>query len=118
MRRLLFVTSVMGAALAVSPLAAAQPPAGDSAVKVQAVYGPEQFALAGVKTDITPCAGGTALPSVTTGNDGTVTAAVPSGCYQIQIATPTGCALDGDASQQVNTVPGPAPLATFRFRCA
>ncbi|MEV6771574.1 hypothetical protein AB0N05_23415 [Nocardia sp. NPDC051030] len=119
MRRTLFVTSVLAAtAFAVAPLATAEPPAGDSAVKVQAVFGVEQFPIAGVAADLAPCAGGAALPTVTTGNDGTVTPAVPAGCYKVQITTPSGCTLDGDAAQQVTTMVGVTPTATFRFRCA
>ncbi|WP_330183104.1 hypothetical protein OHB26_05250 [Nocardia sp. NBC_01503] len=117
MRSTLFVMSVLGAATVFAPLASAQPPAGDSAVKVQAVYGVEQFPIAGVTADVTPCAGGAAT-TVTTATDGSATYTGGSGCYRVQVATPSGCALDGDAAQQVSTVPGITPTATFRFRCA
>ncbi|GAB4583509.1 hypothetical protein [Nocardia sp. IFM 10818] len=117
MRRTLFVSSVAAAALACAPLAAAQPPAGDPGVRVQTVWGPEQFAIAGVTAEVTPCAGGPAA-SVVTGADGFATAAVGPGCYRVQVGTPTGCGLDGDAIQQVTALPGITPIATFRFRCA
>ncbi|MFF2552372.1 hypothetical protein ACFVUS_15315 [Nocardia sp. NPDC058058] len=117
MRSMLFALSVVGAAVALAPLAAADP-AGDSAVKVQAVYGVEQFPIAGVTADVTPCTGGPAAGTITTGRDGSATFIGGSGCYRVQVATPTGCSLDGDAAQQVSTVPGIIPVATFRFRCA
>ncbi|MEV6071771.1 hypothetical protein AB0L82_34965 [Nocardia sp. NPDC052001] len=119
MRSMLFALSVVGAAVALAPLAAAEPPpAGDSAVQVQAVYGVEQFPIAGVTADVTPCAGGPVAGTVTTGRDGSATYIGGSGCYRVQVSTPMGCSLDGDAAQQVSTVPGIIPTATFRFRCA
>ncbi|MRH88931.1 hypothetical protein GFY24_16005 [Nocardia sp. SYP-A9097] len=118
MRSTLFVMSVIGAATVMAPPASAQPPAGDSAVKVQTVYGVEQFPIAGVTADVTPCAGGAAAATVTTGIDGSATYIGGSGCYRVQVATPSGCALDGDPAQQVSAVPGITPIATFRFRCA
>ncbi|WP_067562295.1 hypothetical protein [Nocardia acidivorans] len=117
MRSTLFVLSVLGAATVLAPSASAQPPAGDAAVKVQAVYGVEQFPIADVTAAITPCAGGAAT-TVTTARDGNATYTGGAGCYRVQVTTPTGCALDGDAAQQVNAVPGITPTATFRFRCA
>ncbi|WP_157574422.1 hypothetical protein [Nocardia jejuensis] len=116
MRRTLFLMSVLVASLASAPLAAAQPPA-DSAVTVRAGFGPEQFPIAGVSADVTPCAGGAAVP-VTTGKDGSATAPVAAGCYRVQVATPSGCTLDGDATQQVTAIAGITPIASFRFRCA
>ncbi|WP_067548874.1 hypothetical protein [Nocardia crassostreae] len=118
MRRTLFVSSVVGAALAVAPLATAQPPAADPGVKVQTVWGPEQFAIAGVTAEVSPCTGGPVAASVITGADGFATAAVGPGCYSIAVGTPSGCGLDGEPIQQVTALPGITPTATFRFRCA
>lgn len=117
MRRTLLVTSVLAAACALAPLAGAEP-SGDPVVKVQAVYGPEQFPMAGVAADIGPCGGGAKIATVTTGLDGSAVYNGATGCYRVQISTPTGCGLDGDAALEVTSVPGITPLATFRFRCA
>ncbi|WP_196054516.1 hypothetical protein [Nocardia aurantiaca] len=117
MRRTLLATSALAAACLLAPPAAAEPPA-DPAVKVQAVYGPEQFPMAGVAADIAPCGGGANVATVTTGTDGTAVYTGALGCYRVQVSTPIGCALDGDAALQVTSVPGVTPLATFRFRCA
>ncbi|MEC3954729.1 hypothetical protein VMT65_16945 [Nocardia sp. CDC153] len=117
MRRTLLVTSALAAACALAPLAQADPPA-DPALKVQAVYGPEQFPMAGVAADIAPCGGGANLATITTGNDGTAVYPGAPGCYRVQIGTPVGCALDGDAALELTSVPGSTPVATFRFRCA
>lgn len=118
MRRSLFVISVLGAALAMSPLAAAEGPAADSSVQVKAVYGSEQFPIAGVTAEISPCSGGPALTTVTTDATGTATLNVAAGCYRVQAGTLSGCAVDGYAVQQVTVVPGISPIASFRFRCA
>ncbi|MFE3195686.1 hypothetical protein ACFXHA_42260 [Nocardia sp. NPDC059240] len=117
MRRTLLITSALVAACAWAPLAVADPPA-DPALKVQAVYGPEQFPMAGVAADISPCGGGANLATITTGTDGSAVYPGAPGCYRVQVSAPTGCALDGDAAQQVTSIQGVTPLATFRFRCA
>ncbi|AYF74962.1 hypothetical protein D7D52_15085 [Nocardia yunnanensis] len=117
MRRTLLVTSALVAACAWAPLAVADPPA-DPALKISAVYGPEQFPMAGVAADIAACGGGASLATVTTGTDGTAVYAGAPGCYRVQISTPTGCALDGDAAVQLTSAPGIIPSATYRFRCA
>ncbi|MFE3984039.1 hypothetical protein ACFXPR_06125 [Nocardia tengchongensis] len=117
MRRTLLVTSVLAAACALAPSAAAEPPA-DSALKVQAVYGTEQFPMAGVAADITPCGGGANPATITTGIDGSAVYPGAPGCYRVQISTPVGCSLDSDAALEVTSVPGVTPVATFRFRCA
>ncbi|MEV6101653.1 hypothetical protein [Nocardia sp. NPDC051981] len=116
MRRTLLVTSALAAACALAPLASAEPPA-DPAVKVQAVYGPEQFPMAGVAADIAPC-GGANVATLTTGVDGTAVYNGALGCYRIQVSTPIGCALDSDPAVQVTSAPGVTPPAIFRFRCA
>ncbi|MBL1074900.1 hypothetical protein JK358_10900 [Nocardia sp. 2] len=119
MRRTMFLTATLAAAaFVVAPAADAQPAGGDSAVRVQAVWGPEQFPIAGVTAEITSCAGGPALGTVTTGNDGTATFTGGAGCYRVAAGTLSGCSVDGDAAQQVTTMPGLTPTATFRFRCA
>ncbi|UGT39410.1 prealbumin-like fold domain-containing protein [Nocardia yamanashiensis] len=115
MRRSLFALSVLAAACAATPLAAAEP--ADAAVQVRAVWGPEQFPIGEVAAEVAPCTGG-APATVTTGADGTATFHGGAGCYQVKVATPTGCSLDGDPTQQVTAVPGITPIATFRFRCA
>ncbi|WP_405489730.1 hypothetical protein [Nocardia sp. NBC_00511] len=117
MRRPLFILSLLAVAAAVSPLAAAEGPT-DPAVKVQAVYGPEQFPMAGVATDVSPCAGGASVATLTTGNDGAALYNGAPGCYAVKVSAPVGCALDGDATQQVTSVQGVTAVATFRFRCA
>ncbi|MFJ4658421.1 hypothetical protein ACIP5Y_44730 [Nocardia sp. NPDC088792] len=117
MRRLLFATSVLAAAVAAAPFAAAQPPA-DPVVKVQAVFGPEQFPMAGVTADVAPCAGGASVATLTTGDDGSATYNGAIGCYKVQVSAPIGCSLDGDAAQQVTSLPGLTPTALFHFRCA
>ncbi|MFE3060133.1 hypothetical protein [Nocardia sp. NPDC059239] len=117
MRRTLLVTSALAVACALAPLASAEPPA-DPAVKVQAVYGPEQFPMAGVAADIAPCGGGANVATLTTGVDGTAVYNGALGCYRVQVSTPIGCALDSDPAVQVTSVPGVTPPATFRFRCA
>ncbi|MGV9667554.1 hypothetical protein ACWDUL_33900 [Nocardia niigatensis] len=117
MRRTPLVTSVLAAACALTPLAAAEPPA-DPALKVQAVFGPEQFPMAGVAADIAPCGGGANVASLTTGADGTAVYTGALGCYRVQVSTPIGCALDGDQAVQVTSAPGVTPVANFRFRCA
>ncbi|QLY32118.1 prealbumin-like fold domain-containing protein [Nocardia huaxiensis] len=119
MRRTLFLTSALiAAACAAGPMAAAQPAAGDSALRVQAVWGPEQFPIAGVIVDIASCAGGPTLATVTTGDDGTATFTGGAGCYRVAATPMSGCSVDGDHAQQVTTMPGVTPTATFRFRCA
>ncbi|MFE6862505.1 hypothetical protein [Nocardia sp. NPDC057668] len=118
MRRTLFVLAVCAASLAAAPLAAAQPPAVDTGVQVRAVYGPEQFPIAGVTADITPCAGGPALPAVTTDATGAATVPAGAGCYRVRAGDLSGCAVDGDPVQQVSVVPGITAIATFRYRCA
>ncbi|MFJ9368178.1 hypothetical protein ACIRRA_27660 [Nocardia sp. NPDC101769] len=117
MRRTLLVTSALAAACALAPLAAAEPPA-DPALKVQAVYGPEQFPMAGVAADIAPCGGGANVATLTTGADGTAVYNGAAGCYRVQVSAPIGCALDSDSAVQVTSATGVTPLATFRFRCA
>ncbi|MFC3437207.1 hypothetical protein [Nocardia seriolae] len=116
MRRTLLVTSVLAAACALAPVAAAEP--AGPALTIQAVYGPEQFPMAGIAADIALCGGGANLATVTTGIDGSAVYNGAPGCYRVQIATPIGCALDGDAAVQITSVPGGTPPATFRFRCA
>ncbi|MFF0637607.1 hypothetical protein ACFYTS_34515 [Nocardia sp. NPDC004151] len=117
MRRTLIVMSALAAACALAPQAGAEP-AADPALKVQAVFGTEQFPMAGVAADIAPCGGGASLATITTGADGSAVYAGAPGCYRVQVAAPIGCMLDGDSALEVTSVPGTTPLAAFRFRCA
>ncbi|WP_329408251.1 hypothetical protein OG563_38615 [Nocardia vinacea] len=121
MRNTLLVTSVLGAALvAMLPAGAvgAQGP-GDGPLKVQATTGTDQLPVTGVGVGITTCAAGPVLTTLTTGRDGTVTQAFPSGCYQAQVTSvPSGCELASIAYVQVNVAPGTTQVACFQFRCA
>lgn len=118
MRRTLAVLAVLTAPLAAAPLAAAQPPAAAAGVQVRAVYGPEEFPIAGVTAEITPCAGGPVLSTVTTDVTGAATLPAGAGCYAVRAGELSGCMVDGDPVQQVAVVPGLTAVATFRFRCA
>lgn len=118
MRRILFTASAL-AVLALTPaLAAAQGP-GQVAVRLQASTLGTNFPVTGLSASLTPCSGGPAVATATTGANGTGTASVPLGCYRVKVtAVPSGCSLDGNPAVQVVALPGMSPQAAFRVRCA
>lgn len=118
MRRTLFTTSVL-AVLALTPGLAAAQGLGQVTIRVQASTMGTNFPVTGLGTSVTPCSGGTAVASATTGAHGTATASVPLGCYRVKVtAVPSGCSLDGNPTTQVVAMPGTSPQAVYRVRCA
>ncbi|MFC6013191.1 hypothetical protein [Nocardia lasii] len=119
MRRTLLALSVLGP-LALAGIATADPaPPTEGTLTVHAFTGREILPVNHADIAVTPCDTTEPIVTLISGADGRATIALPTGCYDVGVATvPVGCGLRTDTPVQVSVTPGTESRADFRFGCA